>query len=334
MSQRPVVRNLTLASCLALWLFGASEPVSAQFRRTKEQLLRTVAESTSPEWARLQYALAALAAVALLVAAVIWVHRRISERQRNAEARRMDGALEHVSGRMRIPNLLKTGDRVEIEHHGPKTRRIYASRVQDLDEERVTLSAPRQEGAIVPLHVGDRIGVVTKVGGESYRFTTEVLERRGQPLPVFVVQRQEWVTRYQRREFYRVDVGIQARYEPFRVGGRAPKTLTRTGEIVNLSGAGCRVRSTRLIGRVRYFAVEFLLPGQPGEIRAICEIVARSGARGGSRGRAEFAGRFLEIDRASRERVVRFVMAQDRRRIRKARELDLAPEPDPSRGQT
>jgi len=335
MSVSPAIRALAFAGCLAACLLSAPSPASAQTPRSKSAVFRTVAEGTSPEVARVQYALGAIAAVAALLGGVIWAHQQLVRRQREADARALDGALEHVSGRVRMPNLLKTGDLVEIEYHGPKTRRIYASRVQDVDGDRVTLSVPRQEGTIVPLHVGDRIGVATKSGGQSYRFLTEVLERRARPIPVLVVQRQDWVTRYQRREYYRVDVGIQARFEPFRVGGRAPKALNRPGEVVNLSGSGCRIRAPRLLGRVRYVAVQFVLPGQREEIRAICEVVARSGSRRGAAGRAEIAGRFIEIDRASRERIVRFVMAQDRRRIRRAREreISLLPDADPSRGQ-
>jgi c-di-GMP-binding flagellar brake protein YcgR len=149
---------------------------------------------------------------------------------------------------------------VEIESTGGKVRRLYHSQVVDVSHSRITLAAPRQEGAIVPLAVGDRIGVVVKQRPYSYRFESTVLARERLPLPVVVVEHKHDLVRFERREFARSDVNIDCRFELFYGSGVMPTELERPGRILDISGSGCRLETFGATHKVRFVVMEFRLP--------------------------------------------------------------------------
>jgi c-di-GMP-binding flagellar brake protein YcgR len=311
------IRTIALALRVIPWLLATQHAALAQGRPSKQSFLRTVSEGFAqgpPPQAQLITTLTLVGAL-LLIIATYYLHRRMQEAQLSESRSTIESALSQIQGHTTAPRALSPGDLVEIEYIGEKSRRVYASRVQDVSDDTVLLAAPRQEGALIPLRSGDPVGVIVKGKPYSYRFQTEVLDRRMKPLPGLLVRRVNRVTRYQRRSFYRVPVEIECEYEVFQ-GGVPPASLSRKGTITNLSGSGCRIQTSRPVGRARYFVIEFALPGERQRMRVTAEIVKRNTDRPAAGQDGSIACNFIEIKHTDRERLVKYVMSADRKRIR------------------
>lgn len=305
--------------CIVLVTLAVASPALAQQAGPSsfwEQVAGGLESQTDPLWTRL-----GLLLLLALVVAAHWACRRQAAAARRRALSGIERSLERLSGIVQLPDLLRAGDLVELEHTEEHRRRVYASRVQDVAETTVTLSAPRQESAIVPLRVGDQLAVVVRKRPYTYRYLTPVLERRSSPFPVIIVNRPHRVFRYQRREFHRAAVDLPCSFEGVARGRPAPAILSRTGRIVNISGSGCRVEAPRPHARASFAVLEFHLPEEAAPIRATAQIVGRTHRRGSHTGPESFGCHFIEIPRADRERIVRFVLESERRVVRVVRDV-------------
>jgi len=304
-----------------LALAALAEPATAQ--GAKNALVQWVSRQYArglDERSRVLSAVALAAAIILLIAAY-FVSRRLERRREDRSSSVVHDSLVHLLGVVHKPDLLRIGDLVDIESAGPRSRRFYASRVEDMDPRTLTLATPRQEGAIVPLHVGDNVAVVTRTRPDAFRFDTTVLSRRGAPLPCVVVERHDRMLRFQRREFFRVSVSLDCRFE-VKAGAAAPTALARVGTVVNISGAGCRIRPSQPPRRAKFVVLEIRLPGRFKPIRGTAEVVKRHSAESGPFQQGTFACSFIEVSHQDRELLVAYVMASERERIRRAKERE------------
>jgi len=317
-----------ITAIVAAWSVGllyvalVAQPASAQGSKTAviQEVGRWFARG--PDERTRVLSAVALALAIILLAVAYKVSRGLEHRREEESSSVVKDSLVHLLGVVERPNLLRVGDLVDVEFSGAKSRRFYASRVEEIDANTLTLAAPRQEGAIVPLHEGDRVAVVTHTRPDAFRFDTKVLTRKVGPLPCVVVERHDRVVRFQRREFFRVSVSLDCRFE-VKAGVLSPSTLARRGIVVNISGAGCRIRTSQPPRRrTRFVVIEIRLPGRSKHIRATAEVVKRHSSESGPFQEGTFACSFIEVRNQDRELLVAFVMAAERDRIRRAKERE------------
>ncbi|MBQ6538371.1 MAG: flagellar brake protein [Eubacterium sp.] len=115
--------------------------------------------------------------------------------------------------------VFKIGDKVDLVQKsssagGKVSERQYASRIIDFDMIRtVKLSAPIQDGHLVPLSVGDDYDLIvfTKAGLYSCRgrIKKRYLEKKISVLDVLIISE---FKKYQRREFFRLECSFNMAY--------------------------------------------------------------------------------------------------------------------------
>ncbi len=198
----------------------------------------------------------------------------------------------------------------------PNDPEPYPSRVEDVRPDRLVLAYPVRRLVPVRLEAGDRVTV--EVGGERgvYRLETVVLGRDLGRVPVLVVAAGEWV-RHQRRDHFRVALGmVPAAARPLRPGAEArPVRLL----LRDLSGGGLGFVSDRPLQVGDRLEVELgLNGGQPFPAQVEVVWVRPRAGPGGRAARFPFeaGARFVGIDPARQEAIVRFCL---RRQLRQRR---------------
>jgi len=256
--------------------------------------------------------------ITLILLVAYLIHLVTNQREVERARRSLATDLDRLLGSCRLPPI-DPGDHVELEVEGPRTQRLYHSLVQDVQGNSLVLAAPVEEGVIVPLRVGQSLSVVLRRKPYSYRFRTRVLRRKTGEIPTLTVDLRSKALRFQRREFVRVPVELEAQLvlrqtlEPTR---RAPSQIRAT--VCDLSGSGLRLETDVRIVKVRFLTGTFAIPdGKKGPIVAECQVIPTTVEHNGVLGGSSFGAQFIEVSNAHRERVVAYVLAVERKHRRR-----------------
>lgn len=122
----------------------------------------------------------------------------------------LGGELEN-KGQWKIGELLKMGALLRVKPLGEKEDEpaVFSVRVEDFDEESITISAPMHRGVPLPLRSGMKIIIGMSRMDAMYGFVTEVVDRKGGKLPVLRIRKKPMAKRIQRRNFVRVHAMVQ-----------------------------------------------------------------------------------------------------------------------------
>ncbi|MDN5346766.1 MAG: hypothetical protein PWP65_330 [Clostridia bacterium] len=135
---------------------------------------------------------------------------------------------------------LRINQQVHIQAEGRKES--LRSLVQDVGEEVFTVMAGSGEEEI--FHRGDEVRVVFYTGEARYEFTTQVLGRVLEPVPVYVLARPVEIKRVQAREFVRVKAALEVRYQVLTEGDLARLKALRPRKkavSIDISGGGMQL---------------------------------------------------------------------------------------------
>lgn len=122
----------------------------------------------------------------------------------------LGGELEN-KGQWKVGGLLKMGTLLRMKPLGEKEDEpaVFSVRIEDFDEESITISAPMHRGVPLPLRSGMRIIMGVSRADALYGFVTEVVDRRGGQTPVLRIRKKPMAKRIQRRNFVRVHAVLQ-----------------------------------------------------------------------------------------------------------------------------
>ena len=190
----------------------------------------------------------------------------------------------------------------------------YDSSLRRVAEDHVRIDVPRRRGDRLHARAGDPLTLVVQVRGRSHLYTTTVradVDRAAEDLELDVPAQ---LVHTERRQMYRVLVSLAARTAAIvnSDGGELARLLEL--RLLDLSGGGTQLTTRSKIAagdRVR-FALS--LPGDvpPSEdVEVTAEIVSVDPPdQRRSRYRAHV--RFVDLDRAAEQRIVRFVYREQR----------------------
>jgi len=110
-----------------------------------------------------------------------------------------------------LKNDMMVNQKVEInvEDHAVN----YKSSVQTVDENSFSIAVPYHKGEPLILSSGDTIIVKLFTNKERYIFTSRVVERKQDKIPLYVMTYPEKVYRLQAREHVRVEVTLDVHYQ-------------------------------------------------------------------------------------------------------------------------
>ncbi|MBM3803598.1 MAG: hypothetical protein FJW26_14955 [Acidimicrobiia bacterium] len=216
---------------------------------------------------------------------------------------------------LQVNELLQVTFMDEESAHG------YSSRVEDMENARICIAWPTENGIRVAVRAGDEVYLSFTREDAAYGLRAKVEKTANEPVPVVVVEQVGSITRTQRREFVRVPSSI-----PVELIGTPDSAHTDETQVVlliktrtlDVSGGGFSVYYKDPVALGTIFEARFALPGVPDEFRLRSKLVRcerRSDAQGNRIHRLGLM--FLDMPERIRSRIVRFVFGVQKSALRR-----------------
>jgi c-di-GMP-binding flagellar brake protein YcgR len=186
---------------------------------------------------------------------------------------------------------------------------FYKSLVQEVDEEKLSITIPGRQGKNLILHEGDRVHVRFTVKDAAYSFESTVMDRKkSNQVILFVLGMPAVLSRIQRRNFVRFPVVLKAVFQVL-----APEPSPEYhGNTVDISGGGAHISSAVKVEKGDCILLRIHLGGVPKEISVQGEV--RWTVEDDWLGVHRFGVNFTEISEAEQERIISFIFRQMRQR--------------------
>lgn len=107
---------------------------------------------------------------------------------------------------------LEINEKIDVVVKNGEYEGSYLCKVAEINKDEFKVTAPFHKGEIVPLRTGSKVQVFFTGNSAAYVFVAEIKARESKPLAIFTLERISDVKRIQRREFFRVEAKIKARY--------------------------------------------------------------------------------------------------------------------------
>jgi c-di-GMP-binding flagellar brake protein YcgR len=207
---------------------------------------------------------------------------------------------------------LKVNQLIEFEIETDANERLFLrSRIEEVVDQFLHVSAPMYRGAILPLRVGETIKVCMNYRDNTYQFYTSVIGRKWNKIPLLVIKKPEQFIKIQRRCFLRLPVAVAVRY---RLAGE--KTEFYNGVTVDISGGGALLLTECPIEEGQILEMEIDLPDrEPVFSRARVIRLLERKTREGQANKA--ALEFNDISEGKRDKIINFIFDKQREWIKK-----------------
>ncbi|MBC7346438.1 MAG: flagellar brake domain-containing protein [Clostridia bacterium] len=169
--------------------------------------------------------------------------------------------------------LLTVNRRLELRRPGERT--VYRTLIQKVGDEYFAVQLPMVRGIEVPLHQGEQVEVHIVAGDGRYVFTTEVLGRDWDRIPLYRLAKPKEVRREQLREYVRWRVALEVRYEPVSTADLKELHLyrpRREAVSIDLGGGGLQMLTKEPLMPGTLLLLQFEIPVRQGQ-----EVIAAVG---------------------------------------------------------
>jgi len=133
--------------------------------------------------------------------------------------------------------ILKVNQKVEVARRGEPE--FYPALIQDVAGDAICITVPYLHGIPLILVPGDWVDVRVIECDATYHFTSMVLGRRRDKIPLYALSVPGEVKRVQRRHFVRLETLLEVRYAPLVDGDGEP--VFRIARAIDISGGGMRL---------------------------------------------------------------------------------------------
>lgn len=200
---------------------------------------------------------------------------------------------------------------VEIEYQDEDEVEYLSSRVEEIDGDYLHLAVPIRRGQLVPMHIGQKIKVCFTREDNSYAFTTNIIARRREPIPVLIVNKPEKIVKIQRRAYVRIPASIPINYRLVPQGQSFESGMT-----VDISGGGTLFLSKSKLEPGQILEVEICLPNRP---KVVCQAEVKRfiPPETGGANTYKIAVEFKDITENQRDQIFNFIFEKQREWIKK-----------------
>ncbi|MBO7352980.1 MAG: flagellar brake protein [Lachnospiraceae bacterium] len=244
-----------------------------------------------------------------------------------------------------ISNILTVGDRIEMkrlaaEENSENKPRIYASQLNDIiDDSTLDVAIPMEGSRLVLYEVGTRVELRFITTGGIYLCKAQISQRCRQGMRTFyIIKILSELRKDQRRQYFRLDKIMEISYHKATVEEMEIMTRIRdkqykdeyemramlgylaelkitdsTGTLINISGGGLKFNSSEPLEKDMLIRLKILLEGV--DILPL-DLFARVISSEKSRNQSltyEHRAEFVNINRDTREKIVKYIFNEDRK---------------------
>lgn len=204
---------------------------------------------------------------------------------------------------------LEVRKKIMITRKGEK--QWYLSVIQDIKDGELFIELPRQRERALVFHPGEEVEV--RVTGENacYVFTTKVLGKTHDQIPLFRLAPPGSLQRIQQRKFVRFPVVLDVFYTQL-PEEKKRRSRYQKGTSVDLSGGGIRLVVSEPVKEGTLLQLRFSLPLKKGikEIKTEGKVVRSWKSEKDGVARHEIAVEFTGIGRTQQDYIVNFIFSR------------------------
>ncbi|HZK42813.1 MAG TPA: flagellar brake domain-containing protein [Syntrophomonadaceae bacterium] len=206
---------------------------------------------------------------------------------------------------------IKLNQLVQIEYQTDPTNVTYlSSRVEGKTNEFLYLAIPIRRGELIPLRKGSEIKVVFTHEKNTYSFTTLIMERQREPIPVLKVHKPENLVRIQRRSYVRLLLNLEATFSVL------PDQTEHKGTTLDVSGGGVLLITKTELEKGQILDFRLDIP-ENDPIYCKAEVIRVLDIAKTSFEDSKVAIKFLDIHEAKRDQIFKYIFKKEREWIRK-----------------
>lgn len=132
------------------------------------------------------------------------------------------------------------GQSVELAVPEGEYKGKYRTRIEEVGQRILSIGVPMKDGQFIPLREGTTLEVIFADDIAAYTFSTSIIKRIALPIPSFIIESPKKIIRIQRRQFVRVPIISQLKYQIIDKNG---VSNDKKGFMIDLSGGGLLLRS-------------------------------------------------------------------------------------------
>ena len=240
-----------------------------------------------------------------------------------------------------VSNVLKVGDKVELtkvqaaQSDASVRKKVYISQIYEImDDSRVKIGMPIENGHLVAMAPRTRLDACFYTARGLYHGRVIVVERmRENNIYVMVVEIQYELTKFQRRQYYRLNCTMDLLHRPMEEEEKdlfVNKSIIPdsddikgfiNGIALDFSGGGVRFISLEKYGKDELIVVrlkicyedEYKIYSVVG--RVVSSVPAKNG-----RGNIENRVEFVDLNSKIREEIIRYIFREERKQRQKSLE--------------
>ncbi|HMM21580.1 MAG TPA: PilZ domain-containing protein [Selenomonadales bacterium] len=154
--------------------------------------------------------------------------------------------------------MLKVNQRLDVIITTGRSVERHPSRVEEIGKDYCLIAMPMAKSVPIILLQGTRFNGRVVVDGMVWQFTSEFLDKRIHPIPVWVISRPFDIKKIQLRAFVRIDTVLPVELQVLSEDGSQPVFAASTSDI---SGGGLRAVSKQQLQVGTNLKVSLDLPG-------------------------------------------------------------------------
>lgn len=223
-----------------------------------------------------------------------------------------------------IDKLITVGDKLELRAiHSIKdnSESLYASKIMDItSDDELKIAVPIEKGQIIPLSIGDKYSMFVYAKKGLYQCNIEIIGRYKElNLHILKAKCLTKLTKYQRRQYYRVDCLLDITYQSL---NKIETELIEVekGIITDISGGGARFTSLKPLKTDDKLMVNIVLAVGPSikELNVESSVIS-SDPSIKSKGHYVNRVEFLDLMKEERECIIKFIFEEERKLIQKGK---------------
>jgi c-di-GMP-binding flagellar brake protein YcgR len=212
-----------------------------------------------------------------------------------------------------LSNIISLGDKIDLtksDYNFTGNEPIYGSQVLEIENEIIKISAPIENGKIIPLSVDKHYYLCFYTDKGLYRCKAKIIDRyKTEKHHVLCVELSSSLDKYQRRQFYRLDCVMDFMFQ-----NEYGEDQWMEGAIIDLSGGGLKFISSKKLEPNDNVTCKIQLNHDlmPEYIEVFGKVLTSETALGYE---AKYEHRVeFDIDQSEREIIIKYIFDEERRR--------------------
>lgn len=200
-----------------------------------------------------------------------------------------------------LEHILKVNQRLEIMLTSTPGEK-FTSRIEEVNSQNLVIAMPMSKGQPILLHSGSKFFIRLVLHNAAYQFTCAFIDKRMQPIPMWIVSLPHDIKRIQQRAFVRIDTALPVQWQVITTLEDVPiiKSVTK-----DISGGGVRLISKQPIRLGTRLKVIIDFP-EVGPLDTLCEVVRVEQPK--SDLPIFWVGtKFLDLAESTRNKIIKFI---------------------------